>query len=91
MEDPSKEPVEVSFRQKVCLLAKVHEDEKTRKYIEKGVKKMEEQFDMFKILGNIQNLQPVKEEEEGKGKEDKQETKENLENEGSGVALVKEN
>jgi hypothetical protein len=37
MEDPKKEPLELGFRQKVCLLAKTHEDEKAKKYIEKGI------------------------------------------------------
>jgi len=37
MEDPTKEPVELGFRQKVCLVVKVHEDEKAKKFISKGV------------------------------------------------------
>jgi len=42
MEDPSKEPLELGFRQKACLLVKVHEDEKAAKHIEQGVEKLHE-------------------------------------------------
>ena len=71
IEDPSKEPFEIKFRDKWCILAKVHEDEKARKFVEKGVESLNEEFDIFKILANIKKAQPVKEEEEGGKKEGK--------------------
>lgn len=77
LDDPTKEPLEIGFRAKVCLLAKVHEDEKHRKYIEKGVEQLQEEFDMTKLLKRIRKLEPPKDEEaghkdkDGKGKDDK--------------------
>ena len=76
MEDPTKEPLELGFRQKACLLVKVHEDEKAAKYIEKGVEKLYESFDMFKIISSIRKLEPPKDEEKGDDKHgDKKEEK----------------
>lgn len=56
IEDSSKEPFEIGFRQKMCLLMKVHEDEKAKKFIEKGVQSLNEELDLFKLIDNIKKL-----------------------------------
>lgn len=67
LQDPTKEPFDLSFLQTVGLVAKIHEDEKAKKVLEKGLKELNKELEIFKILGDIRKLQPAIDRDKEKG------------------------